>query len=145
MVGGPYFRDSVQGKSHSAKVTFVQRPGQSEQWDRGTVHAVGTRTKAPWKEPRNSAAWPLCLQWTDIPERQAAREEVGKGQGKALNFNLEAIRRLSFSLIKYYNVTPLCICMHFSEIYREIPYIFYPVSLKGNILQSYSPISKPRD
>ena len=46
---GSYFRDSVQGKSRSAKVTFVQRPGQSEQQDRGTFHAVGTaRTKALW-------------------------------------------------------------------------------------------------
>ena len=46
---GSCFRDSVQGKSRSAKVTFVQRPGQSEQLDRGTFHAVGTaRTKVLW-------------------------------------------------------------------------------------------------
>lgn len=105
----------------------------------------GQLEQRPCGKSPGTAKRPLCLQWDMSWKDKQHVEEVGKGQGKALNFNLEAIRRLSFSLIKYYNVTPLCICMHFSEIYREIPYIFYPVSPKGNILQSYSPISKPRD
>lgn len=78
MVGGSYFRDSVQGKSPSAKATFAQRPGQSEQLDRGCAfQAVGTaRAKAPGTAERPAPAAGY------VQERQAGHEGRRKGPQK---------------------------------------------------------------
>jgi len=78
-----------------------------------------------------TAKRPLRLQWDMSRKDKQDVKEVGKGRGKASNFNLEAIRRLSLSLIKYYNVTPLCICMHFSEIIERNPLYLLPCFPQG--------------